>query len=192
MTSVHTLPPYPTITEQQDDVSMLTAPMHYRPPQKTGKLTPTELEEFLRQPWNARLATVTPQGRPYVAPVWFAYEAEKRLFYVVGRERAAYIEHILHNAAVALHIADDVHLEHTRVLVEGDAQLRQPAIAPAEDAWLGALVNDMATRYMGPDGPRYAVRTFDRPRVLITITPQKIQSWTGGEWAERYWRSPQS
>lgn len=167
---------------------MLTAPMHYTPPQKTGKLTAEELAEFLRQPWNARLATVTPEGRPYVAPVWYAYEPTKNVFYVVGRERAAYIDHIRQNPAVALQIADDVHLEHTRVLVEGDATVASEAVAPANDPWLRDMVNEMARRYMGPDGPQYAAKTLDRPRVLITVTPQKIQSWTGGEWAARYWR----
>lgn len=167
---------------------MLTAPMHYTPPQKTGKLTPAELGEFLQQPWNARLATVTPEGRPYVAPVWYAYDAAQSCFYVVGRERAAYVAHIRQNAAVCLHIADDVHLEHTRALVEGQATIRQEAVAPASDPQLRDLVNSMAVRYMGPDGPRYAAKTLDRPRVLIEIVAEKIQSWTGGEWAERYWR----
>ena len=167
---------------------MLTAPMNYTPPQKTGKLTSAELDEFLRQPWNARLATVTPAGWPYVAPVWYAYDAAKNCFYVVGRERSAYVEHIRANPAVALHMADDVHLEHTRVLVEGQAVITAGPIAPEADPWLRDLVTDMALRYMGPDGPSYASKTLDRPRVLITITPEKMQSWTGGEWAERYWR----
>lgn len=162
--------------------------MNYVPPQKTGKLTSVELDEFLQQPWNVRLATVTPEGRPYLTPLWYAYDAAQSLFYVVGRQRAAYVEHIRHNAAVSLHMADDVHLEHTRVLIEGDAEITKEAIAPSLDPWLGDLVNDMAVRYMGPGGPQYAVKTFDRPRVLITITPQKIQSWTGGEWAAHYWR----
>jgi hypothetical protein len=166
---------------------MLTAPMNYTPPQKTGKLTAAELEEFLKQPWNARLASVTLEGRPYVTPVWYAYDSAQEIFTVVVRERATYVEHLRHNPAVCLQIADDLHLEHTRVLVEGLARI-QPPVAPADDARLGDIVNDMALRYMGPDGPRYASKTFDRPRILVTITPEKVQSWTGGEWAERYWR----
>ena len=88
----------------------------------------------------------------------------------------------------ALQIADDLHLEHTRALVEGHAVISKEAIPPVDDPWLQELVNTMARRYMGPDGPQYAVKTLDRPRVLIMVTPEKIQSWTGGEWAERYWR----
>jgi general stress protein 26 len=166
----------------------MNAPIHYTPPQKTGKLTPEELDEFLRQPWNARLATVTPAGRPYVTPVWYAYDAGLNCFYVVGRERATFVEYIRHNPAVALQIADDFHLEHTRVLIEGNAAIAKGPVAPQDDPWLREMVNDMATRYMGPDGPRYAAKTLDRSRVLITIIPEKSQSWTGGEWAAHYWR----
>lgn len=167
---------------------MLTAPMSYTPPQKTGKLTPAELEEFLTQPWNARLATVTPDVRPYLTPVWYTFDVAKNVFYVVGRERAAYVPHIRHNSAVALHMADDVNLAHTRVLIEGHATISEEAIVPADDPWLKGVIADMATRYMGPDGPQYAATTLDRPRVLITVTPEKIKSWTGGAWAEHYWR----
>ena len=167
---------------------MLTAPMSYTPPQKTGKLTAAELEEFLTQPWNARLATVTLDVRPYLTPVWYKFDVAKNVFYVVGRERAAYVEHIQHNSAVALHMADDVNLAHTRALIEGRATISAQAIVPTTDPWLKELVEEMATRYMGPDGPQYAATTLDRPRVLITVTPEKIKSWTGGAWAERYWR----
>jgi uncharacterized pyridoxamine 5'-phosphate oxidase family protein len=162
--------------------------MDYTPPQKTGKLTTAELREFLQQPWNARLATVTIEGRPYLTPVWYAFEEEAKVFFVVARERATFIEHIRHNPAVALHIADDVHLEHTRVLVEGVATMADEAVTPESNPWLRDLVNDMAVRYMGPDGPRYAAKTLNRPRLLITVTPETITSWTGGEWAARYWR----
>jgi general stress protein 26 len=162
--------------------------MHYAPPQKTGKLTAAELDEFLRQPWNARLATVIPGGRPYVAPVWYTYDPDQNCFYVIGRERSAYVEHIRHTSAVALHIADDVHLEHTRVLIEGNAVISKGSVAPEHDPWLREMVNAMATRYMGPDGPRYAAKTLGRPRVLITVTPERVHSWTGGEWAAHYWR----
>lgn len=167
---------------------MLTAPMNYSPPEKTGKLTESEMVEFLRQPWNARLATVTPEGRPYVTPVWFAYDADKHVFYVIARERSSFVPHLRQNPAVTLHMADDVHLAHTRVLVEGDADLGAEPVVPADDPWLRDMVNDMAVRYMGPDGPRYASATLDRPRILITITPRRTTSWTGGEWAAQYRR----
>ena len=165
---------------------MVTALLSYVPPEKTGKLTAEELGEFLHLAWNARLATVTPQNRPYVVPVWYEYDPARGLFYVVARERSDYAAHIRANPAVALHIADDIHPEHTRVLVEGRAEITLGPAIPLETPRLHTMINDMARRYLGPDGPRYAAQTMDRPRFLITITPERIQSWTGGEWADRY------
>ena len=163
-------------------------PVEYRPPAKTGSLNDKELHEFLIQPWNARLATVTTENRPYVVPIWYHYDPQGQVFYVVGRERAAYVEHIRHNPAVALHIADDIHPEHTRVLVEGNAAILAGPVPPQEHPPMQALVDDMAKRYMGEPGPGYARKTGDRPRYLIAIKPQHMQSWTGGEWADKYWK----
>jgi hypothetical protein len=129
---------------------------------------------------------VTPEARPYVAPVWYAYDPAQGRFFVVGRERSRFVGHIRATPHVALQIADDAHLAHTRVLVEGRAELTLGPVAPAAMPDLRALVDDMARRYLGPDGPRYAAHTLDRPRYLITITPVRWQSWTGGEWAGRY------
>lgn len=165
---------------------MVTALLSYVPPEKTGKLTAEEQDEFLLQAWNARLATVTAQNRPYVVPVWYEYDPAQTLFYVVARERSDYVAHIRVNPAVALHIADDIHPEHTRVLVEGTAEITLGPAIPMETPRLHAMIQSLARRYLGPDGPRYAAHTMERPRLLITITPERIQSWTGGEWADRY------
>jgi nitroimidazol reductase NimA-like FMN-containing flavoprotein (pyridoxamine 5'-phosphate oxidase superfamily) len=168
---------------------MLSAmPLVYVPPTKIGKLTQEEIDEFLIRPWNARLATITPQNTPYVVPVWYHYNPVERLFYVISRERAEYVAHILHNPAVALHIADDIDLEHTRVLIEGRAHIVAGPLAPEQSLVMREMIDDMARRYMGEPGPTYARHTLSRPRYLIAITPQRWQSWSGGEWAGRYWK----
>lgn len=163
-------------------------PINYEPPKKIGKLDETELIEFLAQPWNARLATVTPENRPYVVPLWYHYAVNEGTFYVIGRERSQYVEHIRHNPYVALHIADDIHLEHTRVLIEGQAEIVERPTAPTSSLRLTTMIEDMARRYMGEPGPGYAAQTHSRPRYLIAIHPERQQSWTGGEWAAKYRR----
>ena len=167
-------------------MTIAPALLAYAPPTKTGKLNPRELDAFLALPWNARLATVTPAMTPYMAPVWYHFDPAQRLFLVVARERSQYVAHIQQNPAVALHVADDVHTEHTRVLVEGGAQIQEGPTAPDNDPRLRDLVIDLARRYMGEQGPTYAQHTMNRPRYLIQITPQRWQSWSGGEWAARY------
>jgi hypothetical protein len=45
--------------------------MTYEPSDKIGALTDAELAPFLAEPWNGPIATITPEGWPYVAPVWY-------------------------------------------------------------------------------------------------------------------------
>lgn len=167
-------------------MTTLSPLLNYTPPTTVGKLTQVDLNTFLALPWNARLATVTPAQTPYVAPVWYHFDPATRMFYVVARERSQYVAHIQQNPAVALQIADDLHAEHTRVLVEGSAQILEGPIPPAQHPQLRDLVNELARRYLGEPGPTYAQRTMMRPRYLLQITPQRWQSWSGGEWAPRY------
>ena len=61
------------------------------PSDTIGALTDAELAAFLAQPWNGRIATITPEGWPYVAPVRYEFERDRRAFLVVGRERAQWI-----------------------------------------------------------------------------------------------------
>lgn len=156
------------------------------PPKKIGTLTAEEVIEFLAYPWNGRLATVTPEHTPYVVPVWYEYDPRAGVFYVVGRLRSAYVAHIQRNPAVAFHVADDIHVEHTRVLVEGTAEILEGPIPPRDSARIHSLSLSMSRRYLGPRGEAYAQQTMDRPRYLIRITPRRWQTWTGREWAPRY------
>jgi len=87
----------------------------YQPGDKIGALTDAELAIFLAEPWNGRIATISPEGWPYVAPVWYEFEGATRSFLVVGREHARWIAHIRQNPRVAFHVADDLHAHHTRV-----------------------------------------------------------------------------
>ena len=160
--------------------------MTYQPSAKIGGLTEAETIAFLAEPWNARLATIGPDGWPYVAPVWYEFDPEARVFFVVGRERADWIGHIRTDPRVALHVADDDHAEHTRVIVRGHAAVLEGPVAPSVSPRLGALTRRLSLRYLGPAGPSYTERTIGRPRVLVEIRPESWRTWTGREWHHRY------
>ena len=50
-------------------------------------LSKTQLDEFLTdQPHIMKLATLTPEGWPYVNPLWYEYDGE--VFHVAGRGKA--------------------------------------------------------------------------------------------------------
>ena len=97
--------------------------MSYEPSEKIGTLTPAEATRFLGEPWTGRIATIGPDGWPYVAPVWYEFEPDRRSFLVVGRERARWIAHIRVEPRVAFHVADDLHAHHTRVQVQATARI---------------------------------------------------------------------
>jgi nitroimidazol reductase NimA-like FMN-containing flavoprotein (pyridoxamine 5'-phosphate oxidase superfamily) len=160
--------------------------MAFEPDDRIGGLDPDLRDRFLAEPWNARIATVDTDGWPYVTPVWYEFDAAAPAFLVVGRERARWVTHIARERRVALHIADDAHAQHTRVLVQGVAEVVEGPAAPASSARIGALTRRLSLRYLGSTGPTYAARTADRPRVLIAIRPTRWRSWTGQEWHSRY------
>ena len=76
--------------------------MAFEPDDRIGPLDETTLARFLAEPWNARIATVDRRGWPYLTPVWYEFDAAARVFFVVGRERAAWIDHIRREPRVAL------------------------------------------------------------------------------------------
>jgi PPOX class probable F420-dependent enzyme len=160
--------------------------MSFVPSDKIGGLTEDELTVFLAEPWNARIATVTRDGWPYLTPVWYEFEETGRSFVIVGRERAAWVAHIRDNPRVAFHVADDTHAQHTRVLVQATAAIVEGPVAPSRSPQLLELTHRLSRRYLGPAGPAYAERTLSRPRVLARLTPTQWTTWTGGEWHPRY------
>lgn len=160
--------------------------MTYEPDDRIGALTGRELAVFLDRPWNGRLATITPEGWPYIVPVWYEFERERGAFLVLGRERARWIGHIRQNSRVAFHVADDQHAQHTRVQVQADARILEGPTAPTASPRLLEMTHRLSRRYLGPDGPRYAERTITRPRVLVRLEPVSWTTWTGQEWHPRY------
>jgi PPOX class probable F420-dependent enzyme len=160
--------------------------MVFEPDDRIGALDDAALARFLAEPWNARIATVDADGWPYVTPVWYEFDGAARTFLVLGRERAAWVTHLRREPRVALHVADDVHAQHTRVVVQGTAAIVEGPVAPAASVRMGELTERLSRRYLGPTGPTYAARTAQRPRVLVEIRPTRWRSWTGQEWHPRY------
>lgn len=147
---------------------------------RQGPLVKEELREFLHMAWVARLATLREDGAPYCTPVWYEYDGTA--FYIVARERSAYVRHIRMDPRVCLSIARD-DPPYARVQVEGEAEIVEgPAV---EGRWV-EIARRMIPKYYREAGPEYLTRTLGRPRVLIRIAPKKITSWGGGDWHPRY------
>lgn len=140
-------------------------------------LTNNQLNEFLTdQPRIMKLATLTPEGWPYVVPVWYDYDGEA--FTVAGRTKAQWVANIRENHRVSVCI-DTYQAPYTRVLMKAGAEIIDPAWMPVSP--------DRTIRYIGEEAGRaYFEETRDQPRALVRIVPQETQTWTGGGWHPRY------
>ena len=144
-------------------------------------LTSEEVNEFLSTPVVARLAAVKPDGAPYVVPVWQYWDG--RSMYVIPRARSRFVEFIRNEPRVAVSCADDVNSEHSRVLIEGTAEIVEgPALMSGK---MLEIANDMAERYGGQRGLEYLKGTMHKPRYLLRITPEVMTTWAVG-WHPRY------
>lgn len=145
------------------------------------RLSKEEIREFLSGPVVIRLATVKPDGSPYIVPLWQEFDGES--MWVIPRGRSAFVQYIKNEPRVAVSAALDT-APWTRVLIEGLAEIIE---GPKPVSGLTEQIgNRMSLRYLGEHGPTYSSQTSDRPRYLIKITPEKITTWTGSEWAKKY------
>ena len=148
---------------------------------KNSKLTPEEVEEFLTGPVVARVATIDENGLPYITPVWQEWDGQ--VMWIVPRERSAWVKHIQSNPNVSVSCAQDSGT-YRRILIQGKAEI---VIGPTKmTGQCLDVANRMAVRYLGEHGPEYLVGTYDRPRYLIKIIPDKMITWDGVEWAAKY------
>jgi nitroimidazol reductase NimA-like FMN-containing flavoprotein (pyridoxamine 5'-phosphate oxidase superfamily) len=148
----------------QPQVDRPQAPSVYGFSRADGPLLSWEyVEERLRTARNYWLATVYPDGRPHVTPVWGAWV--DGMLYVSGFPQARWARNLAANPAVAAHLesGDEV------VIVEGaaedvvtDAELGERIIA-AWDAKYGRLAPKPAS-----DG-------------ICRIRPRTVRAWTDTE-----------
>ena len=146
-----------------------------------GPLSPTE-RAFFKRPLLARLATVGPDGAPHIAPLWFEWAEKDGSFWLVIREKARFVPHILREPRVCLSIATDAP-PYARATIMGRAEI---AGRPGEsDAWR-PIAERMARNYIGERGPAYMEGTARFPRWLVRVVPTAMTTWRGGGWARHY------
>ena len=144
-------------------------------------LTPEQVDKLLAGPIIARLATVKPDGSPYLVPVWEYWE--DGAMYIIPREKSRFMEYIKNEPRVAVSCADDVDPDHPRILIEGTAEIVEGPVKMAGRVL--EIAREMVVRYAGEPGLAYLESTIDNPRYLLKITPDKMTTWVKG-WHPRY------
>jgi PPOX class probable F420-dependent enzyme len=114
---------------------------------------------LLEEPQLAHVATVSPDGRPQVTPVWIDTDGEAVLFNTAkGRVKHRNIEN---NPWVAISVAD--RKDDYRVLwLRGRAEF-------VEDG-ADAHIDKLAKKYLGADS--YPFRKAEETRVIVRVVPE--------------------
>jgi PPOX class probable F420-dependent enzyme len=132
------------------------------------RMTEEEVREFLlaRPARTAKLATVRPDGRPHVVPVWIHLDGDDVMFTtgadtVKGRA-------IERNGRVALCV-DDERPPFAYVLIEGRAEVQDDPEA------LRLWATRIGGRYMGDDqAEAYGARNAVPGELLVRVRPSKV------------------
>ena len=120
---------------------------------------------------TAKVATVRPDGRPHIAPVWFVLDGDTVIFTtgadtVKGRA-------VRRDPRVSL-LVDDETPPFAYVLVEGTAEVSEDA----DDLLRWATL--IGARYMGSDrGEAFGRRNAVPGELLVRVTPTKMLARAG-------------
>ena len=137
------------------------------------KMTPAEWRAFLlADARTAKLATVRPDGRPHVAPVWFSLDGEDLVFMTMANSVKG--RNIQSNPAVAIAV-DEEAFPFAFVLIEGMATVH--ALSPEE---LLPWATRIAERYVGEKrADIYGRRNAAEGEVLVRVPLAKVVARKG-------------
>src|SRR4051794_37295097 len=111
---------------------------------KVGLMTDEERDAFLAGNTLARLAVLDNDGWPYVQPVWYQWEPEEGIFWVIARKKSAWAPMMQKNPKVAISI-DGEEKPYKKVTVQGTAEVvEEPNIG---GQWV-EIARKMSYRYL--------------------------------------------
>ena len=124
-----------------------------------------DIVDFLRGAHIASLATIRPDGRPHVTPVWYEYDGHE---FIVSTFRSSQkLKNISKKGFAALSIYTH-EFPYRQVTIEGTARVG----SQVDGVWRERV----AVRYLGePAGKAYSRDTADMEFVAIHVRPIK---WT--------------
>ena len=136
-------------------------------------MTPSEWRDFLlADARTGKLATVRPDGRPHVVPVWFTLDGGDLIFMTMANSVKG--KNLQASPQVAISV-DDENFPFAFVLIEGTAKIH--ALSPSE---LLPYATRIAERYVGSDrAESYGQRNATEGEVLVRVPLTKVIGRTG-------------
>ena len=136
-------------------------------------MTPSEWREFLTEPVRtAKLATVRPDGRPHVAPIWISLDVDATVVFTTGADTVKG-RNIVAEPRVSMCV-DDERPPFAFVVIEGRADVSDDLDVMLE--WAARI----GSRYMGADrADEYGRRNAVAGELLVRVTPARIVAKKG-------------
>jgi PPOX class probable F420-dependent enzyme len=114
---------------------------------------------LLEEPQLAHVATVSPDGRPQVTPVWIDTDGEAVLFNTAkGRVKH---RNLVNSPWVAISVADRTD-DYRTLHVIGRAEFAEEGA--------DAHIDKLAKKYLGVDS--YPMRNPDETRIIVRVVPE--------------------
>ena len=179
------------MSSEQDGVREFHQERTYAP--GAGPMNAAEVDAFLASPdsnWLLKLSVLKEDGWPAICPLWYTWK--DGAFWVVGRKRNEWVQDLKREPRCAVCIEEGEHPRIRKVLAQCTAEVVEgPRIAEGSQ-WL-PVAEEMATRYIGPDGPEQLAPSYGWERYLVKLTPRdgKLTTWQGADWARRYFEPGQ-
>jgi PPOX class probable F420-dependent enzyme len=131
----------------------------------------SELAAFLQEVRLAHFATVGPDGRPRVRPVWFLYKGGA-LWFTTRLEARRTGADVAAGSPAAVSIASEDR-PYRAVIVHGKPEVW----AEDRERWLERI----ATRYGVAEGKRWLAGALkESDRVVLRLVPDRVLSWDYG------------
>ena len=133
-----------------------------------ARLTPQQIAARLSEPHVAHLATVRPDGRPHLAPVWF--EVAGNLARIMTDADSVKARNLAENPSATLSIASPSR-PYWYIILEGTTTLTREGLVRS--------VERICVKYDGPvKGKEFAGELLeDDDMVLIEMAIQRTISW---------------
>jgi len=112
---------------------------YYEEGSGAGGLSTDDIHEFLASPdsvWLLKLSYLDETGWPMSVPLW--YHWDKASFYVVGRKRSKWVQHLRRDSRCAICIEEMTHPRIRKVLAQCRSLRRWPCVTrapPAQSSW---------------------------------------------------------
>jgi hypothetical protein len=133
------------------------------------KMKSEEIYHFLRHgTFTGKVATVRPDGRPHLAPIWFVIDDNNNDLVFTTGHTSRKAKNILRDPRVSISVDDQCPL-YSFVIVEGIAKTTNQ---PDE---LLTWATKIAERYMGKNNAEtYGKRNSAEGELLVRVKPTKI------------------